>query len=71
MIPHFFVSSPLRDTVDLGVRGDLGLRDVLIFFFSFFFGRTLLQDLSDRASLIRSDRLIIEKVIEVFADGLF
>ena len=31
----------------------------------------LLQDLSDRAALIRSDRLIIEKVIEVFADGLF
>lgn len=65
MIPHFFVSSPLRDTVDLGLRDDL------IFFFSFFFERTLLQDLSDRASLIRSDRLIIEKVIEVFADGLF
>lgn len=63
MIPHFFVSSPLRDTVDLEVRDD--------FFPFFFFGRTLLQDLSDRASLIRSDRLIIEKVIEVFADGLF
>ena len=41
------------------------------FFSLFFFGRTLLQDLSDRASLIRSDRLIIEKVSEVFADGLF
>lgn len=39
-------------------------------FLFLFFGRTLFQDLSGRASLIRSDRLIIEKIIEVFADGL-
>lgn len=42
----------------------------MVFLFFFFFGRTLFQDLSDRTFLIRLDRLIIEKVIEVFADGL-